>query len=194
MIKVPSNKADKIKSAVLKTVGEIGVAGLTMKKIALEAEISPGTLYIYYTSKDQMVNQLYLELKEELATVAFEGIDSTVTIPFEVNFKLAFLNIYHYLASHPSEQVFLQQGYRSPFVTEETKKAAEVYYLPLISMVENAQQQGVITPIIPASMLLAFINGVLQEAAQACLMLPVQDQNTVGEGAFAFCWNAIKSQ
>ena len=37
-------KVEKIKRAVLKTVGEIGVAGLTMKKIAMEAEISPGTL------------------------------------------------------------------------------------------------------------------------------------------------------
>ena len=196
MTRVPSNKSEKIKNAVLKTVGEIGVAGLTMKKIGLEAAISPGTLYLYYSSKEQMVNQLFLELKQELALVAFEGLaESELTsIPFEDSFKVTFLNMYQYLAKHPSEQVFLQQGYRSPFVTEETKKAAEVYYLPIISMVENAQKQGIITQTILAPMLLAFINGVLQEAAQACLLLPNEQLKDIGEGAFNFCWNAIKTQ
>jgi len=193
MANEPTTKTDKIKTAVLKTVGEIGVAGLTMKKIALEAGISPGTLYLYYSSKEQMINQLYLELKAEVASIAFEGINEPENLPFEAVFKTAFLNIYQYLAHHPSEQVFLQQGYRSPFVTEATKKETENYFLPIINLIEVAQSKGTINSQLIAPMLLAFCNGVLQEAAQACLLLPKQEMTTIGEGAYAFCWNAIKS-
>jgi AcrR family transcriptional regulator len=186
------SKVEKIKTAVLKTVGEIGVAGLTMKKIALEAEISPGTLYLYYTSKDQMINKLYLELKKELAIAAFEGFELPATIPFPAAYKTIFTNLYLYLANHPAEQVFLQQGYKSPFITDNTRKEAEVYYQPMIEMVNQAQGNGIITSNIPAQMILAFTNGVLQEAAQACLVLPTDQQSIVGDGAFEFCWNAIK--
>jgi AcrR family transcriptional regulator len=187
-------KVEKIKRAVLKTVGEIGVAGLTMKKIATEAEISPGTLYLYFASKDQMINKLYLDLKKELAIAAFNGFTEEATIPFPMAFKGIFANLYQYLANHPAEQVFLQQGYKSPFVTNETRKEAEVYYLPMIEMVNQAQANGIITSNIPAQMILAFTNGVLQEAAQACLLLPKDQQSIVGDSAFEFCWNAIKQQ
>jgi AcrR family transcriptional regulator len=186
------SKDKKIKRAVLKTVGEIGVAGLTMKKIATEAEISPGTLYLYFASKDQMINKLYLDLKKELAIAAFNGFTEEATIPFPIAFKAIFTNLYQYLANHPAEQVFLQQGYKSPFITDNTRKEAEVYYQPMIEMVNQAQSNGVITSNIPAQMILAFTNGVLQEAAQACLVLPTDQQSIVGDGAFEFCWNAIK--
>lgn len=194
MVNEQQTKVEKIKRAVLKTVGDIGVAGLTMKKIATEAEISPGTLYLYYASKDQMINKLYLELKKELAIVAFEGFSDETTISFHLTFKSIFNNIYQYLANHPAEQVFLQQGYKSPFITDETRQEADVHFKPIIEMVTKAQAAGIITNTIPASMILAFTNGVLQEAAQACLILPANQQSMVGDCAFEFCWNAIKQQ
>jgi hypothetical protein len=64
----------------------------------------------------------------------------------------------------------------------------------MIEMVNQAQAEGIITTNIPAPMVLAFTNGVLQEAAQACLLLPKDQQSIVGNCAFEFCWNAIKQQ
>jgi TetR/AcrR family transcriptional regulator, repressor of fatR-cypB operon len=63
-MEVKSSKEDLIRNAVLDTVAEVGLAGLTMKKIATLADISPATLYLYYSNKEEMINRLYRETKE----------------------------------------------------------------------------------------------------------------------------------
>ena len=191
-----SSKANKIKEAVLASVGETGVAGLTMKKIAILAGISPGTLYLYYASKEQMVNSLFLELKQKIAEVAMQGLDAeTTTInAFEENFKQVFFNVFQYLTTNPAEQVFLQQGYRSPFVSEESKKQSEAFFAPVISMIETAQAKNEITTALPSYMVLACVNGVMQEAAQACVTIPDTEKHLVGNAAYQFCWQALKKK
>jgi len=191
-----SSKADKIKEAVLASVGETGVAGLTMKKIAILAGISPGTLYLYYASKEQMVNSLFLELKQKIAEVAMQGFEAeTATLnTFEENFKQVFFNVFHYLAANPAEQVFLQQGYRSPFVSEESKKQSEAFFAPIISMIENAQAKNEITTSLPSYMVLACVNGVMQEAAQACVTIPESERELVSTAAYQFCWQALNNR
>lgn len=186
-----SDKAAAIKKAVLKMVGQTGVAGLTMKAIATEANISPGTLYLYYQSKEDMVSQIYLELKMAFAVEALKRVEPQLS--FKENFFRLFFDAYSFMLNHPEEVIFTQQCIRSPFVSHETQQESQIHLIPFIELLQKAQTNGELNTSAPAQFYLPFIYGVLLQAMETCLLYPEgSDYRSVGEAAFQFCWRAIK--
>ncbi|MEQ8197234.1 MAG: TetR/AcrR family transcriptional regulator [Clostridiaceae bacterium] len=59
-------KQKNIKEAVIKLILKEGFHGTSISKIAKEAGVSPATVYIYYDSKDDMLQDIYREYSEEV--------------------------------------------------------------------------------------------------------------------------------
>lgn len=59
-------KERRIKDAVIELMLEEGFHGTSISKIARKAEVSPATVYIYYESKEDMLQNIYLEYSEEV--------------------------------------------------------------------------------------------------------------------------------
>ena len=53
-------KKEKIFDAALDVALTYGFGGLTVNKIASIATVAPGTVYIYFTNKEDLLNQLFL--------------------------------------------------------------------------------------------------------------------------------------
>ena len=50
------DKQQAIADATFALVAQVGLSGLTMAAIAREAGIATGTLYVYYKSKEELLN------------------------------------------------------------------------------------------------------------------------------------------
>ena len=59
-------KTEQIYCATLQLVKEHGLAGITMSDIAQAAKIATGTLYIYFSGKDELINDLFKECRKVL--------------------------------------------------------------------------------------------------------------------------------
>ncbi|QHN03337.1 TetR/AcrR family transcriptional regulator [Granulicella sp. WH15] len=67
-----ADKRNAILTAATQVVAERGV-GATTAAIAGRAQVSEGTIFTYFASKDELLNQLYRELKLELADAMMSG-------------------------------------------------------------------------------------------------------------------------
>ena len=56
-------KQDAIIQATIQLVNEIGFAASSVSKIAKQANVSPATLYIYYTNKEDLLVSTYVSIK-----------------------------------------------------------------------------------------------------------------------------------
>ena len=56
-----SEKQQRIKEAMVRLILEEGMSGASVSKIAREAGVSPATIYIYYTSKEEMISEVFRE-------------------------------------------------------------------------------------------------------------------------------------
>src|ERR1700726_371394 len=65
-------KRTAILEATAEVVAMLGVSAPTAK-IAKEAGVAEGTLFTYFTNKDELLNQLYLELKLDLLDAMMTG-------------------------------------------------------------------------------------------------------------------------
>src|ERR1700734_106040 len=66
------DKRTAILEAATEVVAELGV-GAPTARIAKQAGVAEGTLFTYFASKDELLNQLYLELKADLSAAMKAG-------------------------------------------------------------------------------------------------------------------------
>jgi len=189
-MEVKASKKELIRNAVLDTVAEVGLAGLTMKKIAVLAGISPATMYLYYKSKEEIINSLYKETKEELAKAATSRTDAS--LPFQINFSRMFDDSMHYLIHHQREMILQQQCAQSPYIDEATLNATDSYYIGIMEMLDKACAIGEVNPNMPSLLAMNFVHGIMQSAILSITQMPELESQSIIQSAFSFCWNAIK--
>ena len=59
------DKREAILAAALRLIARLGLHAAPMSAVAREAGVAAGTLYLYFPSKEAMINALYLEVLED---------------------------------------------------------------------------------------------------------------------------------
>jgi AcrR family transcriptional regulator len=66
-------KRDAILSAALRLIARFGLHNAPMSAVAREAGVAVGTVYLYFPSKEAMINALYLHVLEERNNSLYSG-------------------------------------------------------------------------------------------------------------------------
>src|ERR1022692_1152089 len=135
-------KIDQIFKATLDLVQAYGLAGITMGKIANASKLATGTIYIYFASKEELVNALFTECRKASAAIYFTGYDPQV--PFKEGFKVIWMNLLKHRVEKFEEAVFLDQCYHSPFIAESTKEITRKLFQPLRRLIDRGKQEGLV--------------------------------------------------
>jgi AcrR family transcriptional regulator len=59
------DKRKAILEATLRLISQNGFHGTAVSKVAKEAQVSTGSIYHYFAGKDDLINELYKEIKRE---------------------------------------------------------------------------------------------------------------------------------
>jgi AcrR family transcriptional regulator len=59
------DKQQRIKDAMVRLILREGINGASVAKIAREAEVSPATIYVYYSSKEEMLAEVFREYSRQ---------------------------------------------------------------------------------------------------------------------------------
>lgn len=136
------NKKEEILNASLKLFVENGEQATSMKWIATEAKCGIGTMYNYFPSKEYLINQLYLFVKDKKAEFIKYGFDSTMSI--KLKFSFCWTRVMLFAFEFPVAYKFLEKYSLSPIITEETRKKGFEPFIPMIQVYESAKEQGII--------------------------------------------------
>jgi len=146
--RVKSNeKRIALLNATLSLVINNGFHDAPMSKIAKLAGVSPATIYIYFENKQDLINQLYLEIKATYSTQAFENYD--VNQPIKESFQQIWFNIANFKINQVEEANFLSQCDNTPMIDEESRQKGLKHLQPLLDLWERGQQKGIIKLISP---------------------------------------------
>ena len=182
-------KIKKIFKATLQLVEEKGVAGITMGEIARAARIATGTLYIYFTSKDDLVNVLFTDCRKAALDAYFERYDPATD--FKAGFRVIWLNILKFRTEHFEEAIFMDQCYHSPFITERTKDIANKMIQPLFKLVERGKAEKLLKDI-DSFTLLVFMIGSITEYVKHSIYRGKKMSRPLVEQMFNICWDGVK--
>ncbi len=185
------NKIDLIFNAGLELITREGIAGLTMSKLAKRAGIATGTLYIYFKSKEEMLNSLYEKLNMESAERFMRGYSTEE--PWPTGFRKVWFNYLKHRIEHFEESVFLEQYYRSPYITVVQKRMAESMKSPVHQMIRRGKESELVREDVDDEMLFLAMLGFIRELADEHVT-GVYDLNEERiEKAFKLSWESIKA-
>lgn len=191
MVKLKDDKKyTRIFRAALKLVAKKGLSGMTMGDISKEAGIATGTLYVYFKSKDELINALFAACRESTVEVSFKGYNPQQ--PFKPGFKNIWLNILRYRLQNFEESVFLEQCYHSPYITADTREKAQQLAAPFYALIARGQSEQLIKNVDPG-LLLTFMIGSMNELIKQSHYSGTALTRSKMSITFDLCWDALKA-
>lgn len=136
-------KSDERRSAILAaTIRVIASQGLgaATATIAKEAGVSNGSLFTYFETKADLLNQLYVELKAEMGTAALDGLST------ESDLRTQMFHMWshwlHWATSCPDKRRTLAQLDVSDAITSQSHQAASHALAGVRTLLEQSYEQG----------------------------------------------------
>lgn len=175
--------------ATLCLINNGGIQEASMAKIAKQANVSPATIYLYFENKQDLVNQLYIEVKTDFTSKAFQGYDAEA--PVKKSFQQIWFNMSAYKSNQKEEASFLSQCDNTPLIDEETLQEGLKLLKPLFDLWLRGQKEGIVKEISPYLLYaytiypMAFLTNMQKRALY-------QLDNEVLQKAYQAAWDAIK--
>ncbi|MFB3851391.1 MAG: TetR/AcrR family transcriptional regulator [Acidobacteriota bacterium] len=114
------NKREKILMAALEVFTKKGFHASSMAMVARKAKISVGAIYNYFKNEDDLIRQIFLEIKKDMISVLSENINQDMEC--EEKFITFWITIFKYLIKNPSKFRYLEQYFNSPYGIRERKE------------------------------------------------------------------------
>jgi AcrR family transcriptional regulator len=184
-----TTKRTAILEATLELIAEHGFHGTAMSTVAEKADVGAGTIYRYFDSKEDLITQLYLEIKREKGKAFLAGYSEDLSL--RERFRTLWLNMLHYYMDHPQETAFMEQFDNSPYMTPEVQEAYTEYYGPLMRFFQYAFQEGVFKEM-PLVMLSTFTLEVAVSLAKHHASGALTLDDATKELAMRATWDALK--
>lgn len=183
-----TDKRTALLNATLTLVNNHGFHNAPMSKIAQLAGVAPATIYLYFENKQDLVHQLYLDVKENFSKNAFKGYHENLSV--KEGFKIIWFNIAGYKLSQIKQANFLSQCDNSPMIEEKIRVEGLKNLQPLLELWERGKKEGIIKPL-SAYVLYAFtinpLSFLLEMQERGIYTLTEQEKSDTFDAA----WDSI---
>jgi AcrR family transcriptional regulator len=180
------DKRNAILEAAAEVVATLGVSAPTAK-IAKAAAVADGTLFTYFPNKDELLNQLYLDLKTELRDAMMAGYPAG-TSQIERN-RDVWDRFIAWGSAHPLKRSAMRQLAVSDRITEETKTRVRDAFDAFDGMMRECASRGAVRRQ-PATFASAIMSAIGDTTMDFIVREPAQAKHYTRAGFDAF-WNAI---
>ncbi len=186
-----SEKRSRILNASLRLFVENGFHATPISLIADTACLGTGTIYRYFQSKDELINELYRNLKSRLTEAIFSDFSARLTV--RENFFRLWESLTVFFMNNEPEALFLDLCSNNPVISEETMIETDRLFMPLRSFVADAMKNGEIEEVQP-EIIWAFISGPIQTIIKMNRKGRIKLDPSIIRNSFEFFWKSLEKQ
>ncbi|GAA4278468.1 TetR/AcrR family transcriptional regulator [Aquimarina mytili] len=183
------NKINAIHKATIELVTKTGFSGLKMAEVAKKSKIATGTLYVYYSSKEELINDVYVITKKEISEAIINP--DYLKDTFYKTFKAMWHGYFAYCLKHPEKMLFVEQFIYSGYISETNIAKADAYFEPLDQFLIDGQKQGFIKDV-DVEIMKAQLQGAIHEIIKMIVKGHIELKNNGINTCFEMAWNSIR--
>ncbi|KPM81056.1 TetR/AcrR family transcriptional regulator [Cobetia sp. UCD-24C] len=198
------HKQQALLEATLHEVAEHGFAVTSVARIARAAGMSPGTLYLYYRDKDDLLEATFREVSRRIIAVAIEAFQAEPAEAFEAEpstlspaaqqLKSALCRVWNALVSlgrrQPALFLFHDQFLHSSHMQDALRVANQERAAPLLDAFALGQQSGILKQIDLALIEVFMFRSIYSLLQGSSCQLPAISDASFDQ-AFEMAWDAI---
>ncbi|WP_042162511.1 TetR/AcrR family transcriptional regulator [Paenibacillus gorillae] len=186
---------NKVQKAVLETTLNLIIdkelQATSISLIVKESGVSTGNLYHYFSSKEDIINELYkaiLRFNGEYVTKGLNNEDDSI----QTRFHRAWHNVIDLAQKYSKGFQFIEQYSFSPYIYEESKIEAfkGCWCGPLERLYQQAIDEGLFVPLKP-QMMVHMNYGSIVYLLKGYQQDHLEITEDVAEQAILTCWNAV---
>ncbi|MDQ7976961.1 TetR/AcrR family transcriptional regulator [Paraburkholderia sp. SARCC-3016] len=180
------DKRNAILAAAIEVIAEQGL-GAPTSRIAKLAGVAEGTLFTYFDTKDDLLNQIYLELKAEMREVMMAQYPKAGSL--QARARHVWQRFVEWGVANPAKRRALAQLSVSERVSEQAKTAGMQAFADVNLLVQESIAKGVLRDHPPA-----FISAIMSALAETTMEFMTRDPAHAGRyrnAGFEAFWNAI---
>lgn len=181
-------KREKILNKTLQLIAQNGLNGCPMSMIGKEAGVATGTIYHHFKSKEEIINEIYLNKKKDFKKILDKYEDERLSI--KQKFILIWTDFYTYFTENPLIFRFTQQISYSPIITQEVKAEGELYYHSIFVFFQKGIDEGVFVDMDLALMAQLIFGNIMSLVELNINGLNVTDRTL--KDAISYSWRGIK--
>lgn len=179
-------KREAILNAAIKLVAAQGT-GAPTAAIAREAGLAEGTLFTYFANKDELLGQLYLDLKSDLAGRVLKGYPAAGSV--SERFRHVWNSFVDWGADFPTKRKTIRQLAVSDRISAETRHRGALAFAEISAMLEQSKSEGVLKQHSQA-----FVGAVIEAQTEAMLDLIAREPDKreyYKQAGFEVLWHGL---
>jgi TetR/AcrR family transcriptional regulator, repressor of fatR-cypB operon len=183
------DKVIAIHQAAMSLMIEQGYLSLKMAEVAKKASIATGTMYIYYSSKEELINDVYLQTKIEILNIMLD--EAHVADTFQATFQNIWKAYFKFCLTQPHKMLFVEQLFHSGIIRSEILNQINAKMQYVDAFINEGQKRGVIKNT-NIEIIKAYMNGSIHEIIKTSLDKELNITDKVMNQIFEMTWNSLK--
>ncbi|AYN66991.1 TetR/AcrR family transcriptional regulator [Euzebyella marina] len=182
-------KIEAIFNSAIELTEEIGLNKLTMSAIADKANIASGTLYVYFNSKEQLLNDLYKRLISEGTLSLLPAISH---LPIKQQLFNIWSNVLNFRMANSAEVAFMHEFRYSPYLSDDAKMMDREFVLHILKLLDAGKEELIVKDL-SNDILLPLMYGYVDNLARHLVYKNIGLTPEIIRQTFTICWDAIKA-
>lgn len=185
-VRDPEKREAILEAAVLE-IAEAGLGAATAK-IAARAGIASGTLFTYFATKEELLNELYLQLKDEVYARLGEGFPHKGSL--ERRTRHIWSSYLDWVIEFPERRKVSAQLYLASAITAQTRARAAAGREMIEETLGELEARGALREL-PKGFAAATMSA-MQEATMEFIARQPRKRKELVEKAFEVFWRAVR--
>jgi AcrR family transcriptional regulator len=184
------NKREKILDAALEMFVNNGFESSPTSKIAKEAGVATGTLFHYFKTKNDLINELYLDVKLSMVSTLKENLHDAKTIRQKLE-NIWFNFITWALKNQAAMKFFAMYG-TSSYISANTREEGLRQFAFMIDIIKTGIREEILKDV-ALELLLESAHGIMTGAIKYYSINFAEFKNEdKRKQAFSIFWDALK--
>lgn len=158
-----SSKKSAILRSVLELVGENGLHGVPMSRVAKNAGVAAGTIYHYFENKEAIIRELAVLVRKQMAEAMFS--EEYAALDYRSQFFVGWTNFCRFLINNKHTLTFIEQFNSSPYSKPPCEPAENAFRERFDAFFQMGMDQGVIKKM-EHKLIAAIVFGCILSAAK----------------------------
>ncbi len=186
------DKREQILQATADLIAEHGLQSSPMSMVARHAGCGAGTIYRYFETKEELVQELFHELTHRISTACLQQYDASAGI--KQRFYVYWGNFYHFMHNSPRSRALMEQLGSSPAICENHREnSMQCLQTEPYRILEEGKEQELIKNL-PNEILATMTFGALMTVCRKQHLMPGKFTTKVdANDLINLCWDAIKA-
>lgn len=182
------NKRRAIRDAAIAECVESGLGGASIARIAERAKLSQGTIYLYFAGKDELLDEIFLEVKREIHSRLMDAARSGDSAKAAI--KAMWFALFDHANERPLDFAFAEHVSAARILDGRASPEIETMSREIAQVIVDAVSDGTLIDL-PTESLSAILSGPALQLARQAIVQNEQPSRDTLEAAFEAIWRGI---